>query len=389
MGINTQVKEGVIEVMDFPVTVWDLDETCWHHNPSIARDDTGQIWVTTRHHDELPEIRYANILHPYSHPPSKLMLAKLDEKTLKVSGVKHIKPDPKSPKYILEKEIEDVRIYFRDGKLYGVGAVIDDHSFSNDVRIYQVEVLIDYKTGIYKMTKRWPCQKGTMEKNWSPPIIPARTFDYIYSPTQVVIDDKVQGDPYSGKTHGGSQVLPYKDGWLRVAHQVVNVRGITHRWYVSVVEILDYAGHATHNSQFFDLSTGWRPQIRESVEFISGALWSEGKEGEELLISYGLRDETCAFVRLPMSALKFTPLDRTEQVVYYNWTFKGPMPTKPSFWQGKKFAGSLYHKPLKEVEGVAQELSRSRREAKRDLVAIMQAEAEAERAARKARKSVL
>lgn len=342
MSVNTIIKDGIIERFSYPVTVWDLDEDRWHHNPSIARDKSGKIWVSTRHHEEKPVVRYANISAPYSHPPSQLMLGILDEKTLKASGVKRMKPAKDSPIYILEKEIEDVRIFWRDDGLHGIGAVINAHGFNGEVRVYEVEILIDYEKAEYKLIKDYGYIKGHMEKNWSPPTEPARGFDYIYSPTEVVLGEKIYGKEYTGYTHGGSQVLPYKDGWIRIAHQVTNVPGTTHRWYVSVAELLDINGFVTHNSQWFDLQTGWRPQIKESVEFISGAVWSKGKEEKELLVSYGLRDETCAFIRIPIDVFKWTEFNM--DVSYYNWRFaEGVPPTDKKYWLGEKFTGSVYH----------------------------------------------
>lgn len=340
MSVNTIIKDGLIETLSFPVTVWDLDDERWHHNPSIARDKTGKIWVSTRHHEEEPAVRYANP-EPYSHPTSWLMLGILDEKTLKVSGVKRMKPAKDSPIYILEKEVEDVRIFWRKDGLHGIGVAINAHSFYNETRVYEVEILIDYEKGEYRLLKDYGYIKGHMEKNWTPPSVFAPKFDYIYSPSEVVLENKVYGKEYSGNTHGGSQALPYKGGWIRIAHQVVNMAGVTHRWYVSVVELINENGYVTHNSQYFDLCTGWRPQIRESVEFVSGMVWSEGKEGEELLVSYGVRDETCGFVRIPMSVFKFQPFN--PDISYYNWKFKGGLPpTDPVFWIGEKFTGSVY-----------------------------------------------
>lgn len=340
MSVNTIIKDGLIETFDFPVTVWDLDDKRWHHNPSIARDKNGKIWCSTRYHEEEPAVRYANP-EPYSHPTSWLMLGILDEKTLKVSGVKRIKPDKSCPIYIQEKEIEDCRIFWRKDGLHGIGVTINSHDFNGETRVYQIEILIDYEKGTYKLLKDYGYIKGHMEKNWSPPTEWVRNFDYIYSPSEVVLENKVYGKEYTGITHGGSQVLPYKDGYIRLAHQVVSISGITHRWYVSVAELINEKGYVTHNSQFFDLCTGWRPQIRESVEFISGAVWSQGKEEKELLVSYGLRDETCAFVRIPVDIFKWTQFNA--DVSYYNWKFKdGYAPTDPSYWRGEKFSGSVY-----------------------------------------------
>ena len=341
MSINTVIKDGKIERFDYPVTVWDLDDERWHHNPSIARDKSGKIWVSTRHHEEYPAVRYANISAPYSHPTSWLMLGILDEKTLQVSGVKRMKPEKGSPIYIIEKEIEDVRIFWRKDGLHGIGVAINAHSFPGETRVYEVEILIDYEKGTYKLLKDYGYIKGHMEKNWSPPSVFAPSFDYIYSPTEVVLENKVYGKPYDGLTHGGSQVLPYKDGWIRIAHQVVNVLGITHRWYVSVAELLDKDGYVTHNSQFFDFGTGWRPQIKESVEFVSGMVWSAGKEDKELLISYGVRDETCGFVRVPVDRFEWQPID--PNIRYYSWKFKdGKFPIGKEYWIGEKFTGSAY-----------------------------------------------
>lgn len=340
MSVSTIIKDGIVELIELPVTVWDLDENSWHHNPSIARDKSGKIWVSTRYHEEKPAIRYANPL-PYSHPTSWLMVGVLDEATLKVSGVKRIKPDKSCPIYIQEKEIEDVRIYWRKDGLHGIGVAINGHSFYQETRVYEVEILIDYEKGTYKLLKDYGYIKGHMEKNWTPPSEFSPYFDFIYSPTEVVLENKVYGKEYSGITHGGSQAIPYKDGWLRIAHQVVNVDGVTHRWYVSVAELINKKGYVTHNSQFFNLCTGWRPQIKESVEFISGMVWSKGKEGKELLVSYGLRDETCAFTRIPMDFFKWEKFN--PDISYYNWKFKGGLPpTDPHYWIGKKFSGATH-----------------------------------------------
>jgi hypothetical protein len=330
----------MVEALRFPVTVWDLDDKRWHHNPSIARAKDGKIWVSTRYHEEEPAIRYANPL-PYSHPTSWLMVGILNEETLQTSGVKRVKPEKGSPKFLIEKEIEDVRIFWRKDGLHGIGVAINAYDFYNETRVYEIEILIDYEKGTYKLLKDYGYIKGHMEKNWSPPSVFSPYFDFIYSPSEVVLENKVYGKEYTGITHGGSQALPYKNGWIRIAHQVVSMPGITHRWYASVAELINERGFVTHNSQFFDFCTGWRPQIRESVEFVSGAVWSKGKEGEELLVSYGLRDETCAFIKIPVDVFKWQPFNM--DVSYYNWRFNGNAPpTDPKYWIGQKFSGSTY-----------------------------------------------
>lgn len=329
-------QEGLIQAFHYPVTVWDLDEESWHHNPSIARDPTtGKIWVATRYHQERPATRYANPF-PYSHPTSWLMLGILDEDTLKVSEVRRIESDPDNPDYIRDKEVEDVRIFHRPDGLHGIGVAINSHSFPGETRVYEVEILIDPISNTYKLLKDYGYDlKGHMEKNWTPPTTLTPQFDYIYSQTEVVKGDKVLGTPCNGQTHGGSQALPYKDGWLRIAHRVVGM-GVTHRWYISQAELLDKDGYVTHTSQFFDLCTGWRPQIKESVEFISGAVWSKGKEGKELLVSYGIRDETCGFVKIPMDLFRWEPFDSAIEYTGYRFS-DHELPTYDKYWIGEKF----------------------------------------------------
>lgn len=318
MGINTLVRDGIIHKFNYPVKVWETEKG-WHHNPSICRDDTGQIWISTRHHDKLPLIVH---LSPTDLDPlirdeaSRLVVGFLDEKTLKVTGQKLITPEKGSPDYILHKNIEDCRIFWCKDGLHGIGVAINDTQ--KNFKISQIEILIDYKKGTYKLLRDFDQPHNHTEKNWRVPSIPARAFDFVYSPLEVVLDGKVYGEEYTGFDHGGSQLLPYKDGWISIVHQVVPVRGLTKRWYVTSAQLHNQFGLVTHISQYFDFGMGWRENLQESVEYVSGAVWSEGKEEKELLLSLGVRDETCGFVRVPVSAFKWSPL---EDVIYYNFDF--------------------------------------------------------------------
>lgn len=336
------MSEALIHKFDYPVTVWDLNEHEWHHNPSIAKDKQGKIWVSTRHHEEETIVRYTNT-HPYTHPPSRLMVGLLDAETLEVSGVKRIYPEGGSPRYLLEKEIEDCRIFFREDGLHGIGVAINEYDFPNETRVYQIEILIDYEKGTYKLLRDWGYTvAGHMEKNWSPATDKTDKFDFIYSASEILKDDHLFGDKYLGKTHGGSQLLPYKDGYIRFAHRCIPIKGVTHRWYVSIAQLLDSNGVVTHDSQLFDFCTGWRPNIQESVEFISGAVWS----GDDIIISYGLRDETCAFVKVNPSVFEWHPFENSGEEFEYKFA-DGIVPTDEKYWLGEKFPGSFL---LKEGE---------------------------------------
>lgn len=330
--------KALIHKFDLPVTVWDLDKDNWHHNASAARDKDGKIWVSTRMHEEETIVRYTN-QHPYTHPPSRLMLGLLDENTLQPHDVKRIVPEEGSPRYLVEKEIEDCRIFWREDGLHGIGVAINEYDFPGECRVYQIEILIDYEKGTYKLLKDWGYTvAGHMEKNWSPATEKTDKFEFIYSATEVLkSDDHLYGEKYLGKTHGGSQLLPYKDGYIRFAHRCIPIEGITHRWYVSLAQLLDSNGKVTHDSQLFDFTTGWRPNIKESVEFISGAVWTGD---EEILLSYGLRDETCAFVKLPLSLLEWHEFENDGTDFIYEFA-DGEPPTDVKYWVGEKFPGSF------------------------------------------------
>lgn len=320
MSVNTLIKDGIIHKFDYPVHVWDLKPgEGWHHNPSICRDDKGKVWISVRHHDKLPLIVH---LSPKDLDPkirdeaSRLVVGFLNEKTLEVTGLKLITPEDDSPDYLFEKNIEDNRIFWRPDGLHGIGVAIK--VVEGQWQITQIEILINYEKATYKLLRDYGQPHKHTEKNWRAPAIPARAFDFVYSPTEVVLDGKVYGEEYDGFTHGGSQLLPYKDGWISIAHSVMPVRGLTKRWYVTFAELHDQFGKVTHNSQFFDFGSGWRENLQESVEFVAGAIWSEGRDQQELLLSLGVRDETCGFVRVPVSAFQWQPL---EDVIYYNFSF--------------------------------------------------------------------
>jgi hypothetical protein len=290
---------ATIEHLDFPVTLWEPHQSpAWDHNPTICKDDKGAVWIGVRHHDLLPLTVHLDPTNPNAQEPSRFMVGKLDPVTLKVSGLKLIVPEPAQASYLETNAIEDIRIFWRHDGLRGIGVVFPQGKAT------QGEILINYEAGTYKLLHDYGQPNKRTEKNWSPPEHSTEAFEFIYSQTQVVKYGKPRGEiVYKGEVHGGSQLLPYKDGWLSIAHRVSSVVGLTWRWYATVAQLHDDRGKVTHISQLFDFGTGWRENLQESVEYVSGAIWT--KDQEELLLSLGVRDETCGFVRVPVSAFKW------------------------------------------------------------------------------------
>jgi hypothetical protein len=256
------------------------------------------VWVAFRVHDKLPLTVHLEPDSPYKDEASFFYVGKLNEKTLEVSDLKLIVPEPGSPEFLAKHSTEDVRIFWRYDGLHGIGVIFTPQG------ITQGEILIDYSNGTYRLLHDYGQPYKHTEKNWSPPTNTTEAFDFIYSMTEVVKYGRPRkGESYKGEIHGGSQLLPYKEGWISIAHRVTPVVGLTWRWYLTVARLHDYNGKVTHISQFFDFGTGWRENLQESVEYVSGAIWA--KKDEELLLSLGVRDETCGFVKVPTKAFKW------------------------------------------------------------------------------------
>jgi hypothetical protein len=320
MSVNTLVREGIIYKMDIETTILDIPKTKgnFNHNPSIARDKSGQIWISLRSNSVQVKKNLGLISdHAPIHYINYLYIGKLDEKTLKVTELKQVTPTLE--KYF-EWGIEDVRIFFRQGKMHGIGVLMD--TSSGKKKVTQTEILIDHDKSSYSLIKNYGQPMGHTEKNWGAPTEESKLFDFAYSPTEIVRDGRVIGQAYDGSIHGGTQLLPYKNGYITIAHIVTNVKG--EKYYISQALLRDRAGFTTHMSQTWHLDVGWRNHLKESVEFISGAVWSKDKQDEELLIVLGVKDVLCGAARISIDKLRFEPV---EDIAYYKIRFDIP-PTR-------------------------------------------------------------
>lgn len=316
MGINTLVKNGVAENINIPVHIEPIPDKFTgevHYNPSMCRDNKGNIWVSVRSCIHNPK-RYKGYRHPM-HYQNFLHIGKLDEKTFKISGLKEVKPDKEYPGF--QWGIEDVRLFWRDDGLHGIGVILP--ILPSGVKANQAEILIDYDKGTYSLVRDYGHPMGTMEKNWSPPETPQRFFDFIYSPTQTVVDGKIDGEPNDLFFHNGTPLLPYKDGFISLMHSVVSIH--SERTYVTFAALWNEKGRLTHTSQFFHFNVGWREKLQETIEFASGLLWTANKKDEELIVGLGVKDELVGFARLPIEKLN---LREYEDTLYYGWKWKTP-----------------------------------------------------------------
>lgn len=314
MSVNTLVKDGLLTNIDEPVTIVPLDTKVGvvHYNPGLCRDPEGNIWISIRSCETNLEL-FENLEHP-NHYRNFLHVGKLDEKTLKVTELKEIKPEEEYKGF--QWGIEDIRLFWREDGLHGVGVIIPIEEGTYKLR--QAEILIDHEAGTFKLLKDLGRPFGHAEKNWSPTEIPTDAFDYTYSPTQIVKDGEVIGEDNDLFIHNGTPLIPYKDGWISMGHTVLAVHG--ERTYGTIALHWDTNGKLIEHSQFFHFNIGWREGLKETIEFASGLLWSEGKTGQELLVGLGVKDEVTGFCRIPISKLRWEPYADT---TWYSWRWEG------------------------------------------------------------------
>lgn len=315
MGVNTLVKDGLLtkleaktEILKFEPEIGEV-----HYNPGFCRDPENTLWISIRSCIHNPE-RFEGYTHP-NHYQNFLHVGKLNEKTLEVTELKLIEPEEEYHGF--QWGIEDIRLFWREDGLHGVGVIIPIED--NTYKLRQAEILIDHAAGTYKLLKDLGRPFGHVEKNWSPSEKPNPYFDYVYSPTQIVKDGEVIGEENDLFIHNGTPLIEYEDGYISLGHVVLAV--LQERTYGQVALKWSKEGKLLEQSQFFHFNVGWREALKETIEFASGLLWSEGKEGEELLVGVGVKDELVGVCKLPVELLKWEPYTDT---MWYSWRWNVP-----------------------------------------------------------------
>lgn len=316
MSVNTLVKNGDLTNINEPVEIIEIDAKVGevHYNPGLARDKDGTVFIAIRS-CITNQKEYQGVRHPLGYE-NFLHVGLLDETLLKVEHLKLIKPVEEYNGF--QWGIEDVRLFFREDGLHGIGVIIPLEGSNLKLRL--AEILIDYKAGTYKLIKDHGRPFGHAEKNWSPSEFANPNFDFVYSPTQIVKDGQVIGEDNDLFLHNGTPLiaLPHEAGYISIGHAVVAIQG--ERTYAQIALKFDLDGKLVQHSQFFHFNVGWREQLQETIEFASGLLWSKGKEGQELLVGLGVKDELTGICKIPMSKLKFEDYSDT---TWYAWQWQG------------------------------------------------------------------
>lgn len=315
MSTSTIVKHGEIHNIDVDVTIIPITGVTGevHYNPGLARDDAGNLWISLRSCVYNPD-RWEGWEHPM-HWQNYVNVGVLDEKTLTVSKLKEVKPVKDYEGF--QWGLEDARLFWRPDGMHAIGVILPIKN--NQYRTSQAEVLLNHAKGTYTLIKDYGQPKGHTEKNWSPPETATERFDFAYSLSEIVKDGEVFGQDNHLSVHNGTKLLPYKDGYIQLAHVVCGVDG--KRTYAHVAVLRDKDGYGTHISQLFHFNVGWREKLQETIEFASDMVWASGKEGEELLVGLGVKDEATGIARLPVEKFKW---DETTDILWYRWRWATP-----------------------------------------------------------------
>lgn len=315
MSVNTLVKDGLLSHIKEPVKILELKTKVGvvHYNPGLARDPKGNIFIAIRSCETNLEL-FKNLEHP-NHYRNFLHIGLLDEKTLKVTQLKEVKPVEEY--YGFQWGIEDVRLFWREDGLHGIGVIIPVEDGTYKLR--EAEILIDHKKGTYTLLKDHGRPFGHAEKNWAPTELPTDAFDFIYSTTATVKDDVVYGEEGELFIHNGTPLIPYKDGWISLGHSVCSVLG--ERTYAQIALHWSATGELLEHSQFFHFNVGWREGLRETIEFASGLLWADNGKSDTLIVGLGVKDEVAGICKIPLSKLKWEPYSDT---TWYAWRWNEP-----------------------------------------------------------------
>lgn len=315
MSVNTLVKDGTLHNLNVTTKLFDLKlkKGVVHYNPGICRDPEGKIYISIR--SCITDYKkYNDITHPLGYE-NFLHVGFLDEDKMEIKDLKLIEPEAEYEGF--QWGIEDIRLFWREDGLHGVGVIIPLEG--RNLKLRQAEILIDYEKSTFKLLKDLGRPFGHAEKNWSPTEAANPHFDYIYSPTQIVKDGEVIGEPNDLFIHNGTPLIPYENGYISIGHSVISVNG--ERTYGQIALKWSDTGELLEHSQFFHFGLGWREQLQETIEFVSGMIWSKGKEGEELLMGIGIKDELTGLAKVPISKFKW---ERYSDTTWYAWRWAEP-----------------------------------------------------------------
>ncbi len=194
------------------------------------------------------------------------------------------------PRFTTVLGMEDSRLFNWDGALWCVSSVRELHPEGMG------QMMLSRIEGTGTITPRFadwrvldPGGVPRDEKNWMPQVTPERLrFVYTVDPTRTLDDAGATRSVHpklfteSNVMRGGSAFICFEGGWLGLVHELVNDG--TLRYYYHRFVWLDTDNSLRRLSgRFFFTKVGF--------EFGAGLCWSP--DGTQLVMSYGVDDQTC------------------------------------------------------------------------------------------------
>lgn len=269
---------------------------CWH-NGKLVISIRSSTWTRDEHGNQATIL---GTLH------SDIILGEIDPVTFKAKNLRKLEYSGDLHPYIKNSGMEDVRLFVRDNKIHAIGVCMSKND-RNGSTVHLAHGVIEGDKLVFKELLKKP-YPNRIEKNWIPPELPTKAFDFIYSPTQTIKNGVLSdGIEYHGRVHGGSQAIKWEDGYLSFVHKIHKLR---QDWngnfqYVNYAMKYDKSGRATHISKGFLLLGD------NQVEFLSGMVLHEGK----FIVSVGVGDSKVVLARIDPSRLAFEPFDPIQEPI--------------------------------------------------------------------------
>lgn len=268
-------------------------------NPSIATNPQGAIAMAVRSSNYLlGNYQSYTSLTTGTDIQNRVWFAELDSSFLitKMYQLEFIGELP------FKRGVEDCRLFWRDGSWWVLGVILEKpHTPIARMGLFKVDVEARTATLVEKYDG---IADNVVEKNWG--VVAGESvkeFDYIYSPNSVFKNGKIKKlkEPKEFKgIRGGTQLIPWEDGYLSVGHitRVVGKRLFNHMTFsVQEPKLRDYthvfikykkSGEIECISEEFIFNVG-------GVEFASGLIEKDG----DIYISYGYDDCEGWLAKLP------------------------------------------------------------------------------------------
>jgi hypothetical protein len=220
------------------------------------------------------------------------------------------------PLYAQVLGFEDIRIFpGNNDNRFGIATIRQDNieGYAEQARL---TIAPNGETIVWEIIR--PDGPRLHEKNWMPVINGCdRAFIYRCDPTRIIdwngrtISEEapaIAADSFSG----GSQAIPFEDGWLAVIHEAITSPIDGKRCYQHRFVWFDAGLHLKKASRRFYFQTN------NQIEFAAGLCWHPDER--RLLISYGIKDrepwlgsvdaiQVCALLGLPNTEKRKRSMD--------------------------------------------------------------------------------